>query len=121
MRHPPRKPLVLPTIKTLDQRNLPRRLRILEKPFMPLPRLDNKRLPPPIRIHQRRAHEIGIRDRGGRGDGEGVLVDCLDGTPDVDDLEAVLEELGGEMGEVVGYAVAGGGVRLVAFFVREEG
>jgi hypothetical protein len=47
------------------------------------------------------------------GYGEGILVDGLDGPPDVDDLVAGLEELVGELGQVVGDAGARGRVGLV--------
>lgn len=112
MRHPPRN-LLLHRIKTLDQRNLARRLRILEKPFMTFVRLHRERLPPSIRIYQRGTDKVFVGHGMGRGDCEWIFVNRLDGTPDIYDLEAVFEEFWGFVGEVVRDAGDGGGVGLV--------
>jgi hypothetical protein len=58
-------------------------------------------------------HEIRVRNGVCVSDGERVLVDGLDGAPDVDDLVARGQELVGQLGQVERNAGAGGRVGLV--------
>jgi len=142
MRHPSRHPRLLLRIKTLDQRDLVRPLRILEVP--PVIRVGSHgvRLAFARGVDESHADEVRVGDGVGVCDGEGVFEDCFYGAPDlglllglgiwergggrgeqnggwekggtnVDDLEAVLEELFGFVGEVVRHAGKRSSVGLV--------
>lgn len=116
MRHPPRPPIRL-TIKALNQRNLARTLLKQIMPLMTsralLTRPHSISLSSPMRIDQFNRYEFIIRDGIGGCDAQGVFQNRFDGSPDVDYLEAAFQKSGGFVGEVVGYAVRGGGVGLV--------
>jgi hypothetical protein len=101
VRHPPSPPIRL-TIKTLDQEHLLRLQPALIVPSLTLVVPHIKRLASPVRVDERLDHQILFSHGGGLGDGERVAEDLADGTPDVDDLHAALEEALGLVGEVVG-------------------
>lgn len=83
MRHPSGEPPFLSRIKTLDERDLVRPLRILEIPSVVWVRFDRVRLALASRVDQPHADQVRVRNRVAVGDGEGVLIDCLDWAPDL--------------------------------------
>ena len=87
MRHPPR-PAIELRIKALDQHDLLRNLAISVVPLVLPVRADRIRFSATVGVDERHGDEVGVWDRKGVGDGEGVFVDGLDGPPDVDDLVA---------------------------------
>lgn len=92
-------------IEALDQNHLFGRLSVQVVPFMFRIRTDGVRLAPTVRVDQIHAHKVRVRHRVGVRDGERIFIDGLDGSPDVDDLIAGLEQL----------------VRLVWKMVRDSG
>lgn len=113
MGHPASDPGLVDRVETLDQRHLARRLRVLEVPPVGRVRLDGEGLALAVRVDQLGGDEVGLGDRLGVGVPQRVSVDGLDGAPDVDDLETLLGELLGLVGEVVLDPVERGSVRLV--------
>lgn len=100
MRHAPRSSVELGVV-TLDQGNLIDILAVEVIPLVLVVGADGVRLALAGWVDQTDADEVGVRDTVGVGDGEGILEDLFDGTPDVDDLVAGGEELVGFGGEVV--------------------
>lgn len=111
MRHPPRS--ITPAIIAFNQRHLLRRLPVFEVPLMFLVGPDTQRLTLSVRVNQTDGNEIRVRHGVRVSNSERVLEDPLDGTPDVDDLVAVGEEVVGFIGQVVGDTAAGCRVGLV--------
>lgn len=91
MRHAPCPPISL-AIEALDEKYLIWRQTLLVVPSMGAVVLDGVRLATSSRIDQTDWYEIGVRDRVGLGDGQGVALDGLDGSPYVDDLHPPLEK-----------------------------
>lgn len=74
---------------------------------------DGVRLTPTGRVDELSDDKVFVRDGVGLGDGERVAENLLNGTPDVDDLHAALEELLRFVRQVVRNAGETGRVRLV--------
>jgi hypothetical protein len=110
--HPPR-PSIQLAIIALNQHHLLRRLPILVIPRMLLIRSHAQRLTPSIRVDETDGYKVAFRNGAGVSYSEGVLVDGLDGTPDIDDLVAVGEKVFCLGGEMVRDSVAGGGIGLI--------
>jgi hypothetical protein len=112
MRHPPRTTIRL-RIKALDQRDQIGGLAVAIIPSVLRVGSHGTRLPRAVGVDQRHGDEVRVGDGVGVCDREGVLVDRLDGSPDVDDLVATLEQGFGFVGQVVRHAAGGCGVGLV--------
>ena len=113
MRHASR-PSVKLGVVALDQQHLLRRLLPQIVPLVRLVRAHTERLALTIRVDQLDRDEVAVRHTAGVNHTERVFVDRGDGTPDVDDLVAGLEELGGLGGwEVMRHALRTGFVGLV--------
>jgi len=100
-------------VKTLDQQHLFRCLAIEVMPFVLLVWADGQGLTSAIGVDEPYWNQVGIRYGAGFGNGERVLVDGLDGPPDVDDLVPSLEESVGVVGKVVWHAILGRRIRLI--------
>jgi len=92
MRDPPRAPIIN-GIVTLDEQRLVGPLRVLEIPLVVGVGLDGVGLALAVGVDQLGGDEIGVGYGVSVGQGEGVSEDGFDGAPDIDDLEALLEEL----------------------------
>lgn len=88
-------------VKALDERDLVGLLAVQEVPFVILVWEHSVCLAVAGRVDERHADEVGVRDRVGVRDGEWILEDRFDWSPDVDDLVAGLEETIGFVGEMV--------------------
>lgn len=66
-----------------------------------------------IGVNQRDRDDITIGNGMGIGDGQRILQDGLDGTPDVNYLESSLEELGCLVWKMIRHAASGCAVRLI--------
>jgi len=100
-------------IIALDEKRLVRSLRVLEVPLVLGIRLDSVGLAVTVWVNQRGGNEIALVYGIGVREGEGVSEDGLDGTPNVDDLKALLEKLIRFIWEVVLDTALGGCVGLV--------
>ena len=118
MRHPPRTPINL-RIKTLNQRNQLRRLRIAIIPLNPRVRLNSIRLALAVRVDELDADEVALRNRVCVGHGERVFQDCFYGSPYVYYLVSALKQLWGFAGQVVADPVLGCGVGLVDVYALD--
>lgn len=97
MRHTPR-PTINLRIKALNQRHQIRSLRISVIPLNIRIGLDGIRLAFPVRVDELDGYKIAIWDGVRVCYRQRISEDCLDGTPDIDDLVSAFEELWGVFG-----------------------
>lgn len=100
-------------IKTFDQQDLIRLLLLEIVPAMVLVRSNGIRLPHPIRIYQLDRYQITIGYGSCIDHGERVFPNCLDGPPEVDDLESSSEKLVRLLWQMMCDSVRCGFIRLV--------
>ena len=112
VRYSPGPPILL-RIKTLNKQRLLGCLLPQVEPAMIRIWPNRTSLPNTIRVDQRHGQKVVIWHRRSIGDSEWVFANCLDGTPNVDDLITAFEKALGFVGEVVLDALRTGFVRLV--------
>jgi hypothetical protein len=80
---------------------------------MPRIVLDGIRLASAVRVNQLHNHQVLVVDTASLRDGQRVALHGLDGAPDVDDLDASLEQLVGFVRKMVRHARQRSRIRLV--------
>lgn len=73
----------LQRVEALDEHDLVGRLGVLEEPAVGGGGPDGPRLAVVVRVDRLRGDEVAVGHGAGVSDGEGVLVDSLDGAPDL--------------------------------------
>lgn len=99
VRDPPSTPISLPVI-AFDQHDLLWSLFVFEVPAVVLVGQDRTRLSHPAGMDQLDGQDVLIRHRVRVADSQRVLVDGLDRTPNVDDLETRLQQAIGVLAQV---------------------
>lgn len=112
VRHPPGAPVGL-GVEALDQDDLLWRNAVLEIPLVFLIREHSICPTVAIGIDESEGDQVLLGHRIGFGQGQRVAENLLDGAPDVDDLDAALEELGCFLRQMVRDSGQGRLVRLV--------
>jgi hypothetical protein len=75
--------------------------------------LDGIRLASAVRVNQLHNHQVLVVNTASLRDGQRVALHGLDGAPDIDDLDASLEQLVRFVRKMVRHARERGGIRLV--------
>jgi hypothetical protein len=113
MWYPSRDASIVNGIKALDQSNFIRSLSILEEPFMCRIGLHSICFTFTVWINQCGADKVAVWDRVCGCNAEGIFVDCLDWTPDVDELEAAFCQFVCFLWKMMVYTILGRRVGLV--------
>lgn len=85
-------------VEALDQEDFLRRQPLLVVPALARRVAHPERLALAVRVDQPDGHEFFLAHAVRVGYGQGIPLDRLDGSPDIDDLHPALEELGGFLG-----------------------
>lgn len=112
MRHTPSPPIRL-RIKTFNQRHQIRSLSIAIIPLDIRIRLHTISLTRPVRVNESDGNQIAVRDGMCVSNGQGIFENCLDRSPDVDDLVSPFQEFGCLVRKMVGDAVLGCRIGLI--------
>lgn len=101
------------TIKTLDQKHLLRCLLIQIVPFMARSMTHWVSFSFAVGINKFDWNKIFFINWVGSRNTKGIFKDCLDGSPNIDDLETSFEESLSFFRKMVGYAAGTGGIGLI--------